>query len=358
VALWDVFHSDRLELVRGVSAEQIGLGLASGEIRDDDLVRPSGTTVAWVRLAEVPELLQPPGPAPTTVPPPAPTPVRPTPSAEDLVSFPVLVDETPPAAPAVAWPVDDDYEDDDEESRGDDYEEVGSDPAAPVPAEKIIPSWELTDDDLRFDRRPAPSSSSHVALPVVHSRDSVTAADVDEEDEDDEPVISLTRSGPPRVEELDLAAMVDVAFQLVLFFLVTATTILYKTLEIPKPSAEAPPSAVAQGRSQTLDDLKDDYILVEIDAEGNIKLDREPVAARMESLADQLRVAREKTGRKTMLLSAEFTTPHRSAVLAYDAANEIGLGIAIAKPTPPQGPAPALKPAAAKAESKPAAPSS
>ena len=36
-----------------------------------------------------------------------------------------------------------------------------------------------------------------------------------------------------------------------------------------------------------------------------------------------------------MLLSADFATPHRLVVLAYDAANEIGMGIAIAKPTPP-----------------------
>ena len=66
---------------------------------------------------------------------------------------------------------------------------------------------------------------------------------------------------------LSPAAMVDVAFQLVLFFLVTATTILYKTLEIPKPSTDAPPSAVAQGRSKTLDDLSKDYIVVEIDGD-------------------------------------------------------------------------------------------
>ena len=39
-----------------------------------------------------------------------------------------------------------------------------------------------------------------------------------------------------------------------------------------------------------------------------------------------------------MLLSADHDTPHRHAVLAYDAANEIGLGIVIARPTPPQGP--------------------
>ena len=49
--------------------------------------------------------------------------------------------------------------------------------------------------------------------------------------------------------------MVDVAFQLVLFFMVTATTVLYKTLEIPKPSKEQAPTAVAQGRS--LEDLQD-----------------------------------------------------------------------------------------------------
>ena len=90
--------------------------------------------------------------------------------------------------------------------------------------------------------------------------------------------------------------MVDVAFNLVLFFMVTATTVLYKTLEIPKPSGEAPAAAVAQGRSRSLDDLKDDYILVEIDDSGAMKLDREPIAPVMETLVEQLRRAREKTG--------------------------------------------------------------
>ena len=140
--------------------------------------------------------------------------------------------------------------------------------------------------------------------------------------------------------------MVDVAFKLVLFFMVTATTVLYKTLEIPKPSGEAPASAVAQGRSRSLDDLKEDYILVEIDERGAMKLDREPIEPVMSTLVESLRRAREKTGRKSMLLSADFATPHRNAVLAYDAANEIGLGIAIARPQPPQGPAPTLRPAA------------
>ena len=167
-----------------------------------------------------------------------------------------------------------------------------------------------------------------------------------EEDEDDEPVISLTRSGPPTVEELDLAAMVDVAFQLVLFFLVTATTILYKTLEIPKPSTDAPPSAVAQGRSKTLDDLSKDYIVVEIDAEGNIQLDHEPVPAEMNALAEQLRASREKTGRNTMLLSADFATPHRQRRARLRRRQRGRPGDRHRQADAPQGPAPALKPAA------------
>ena len=73
-----------------------------------------------------------------------------------------------------------------------------------------------------------------------------------------------------------------------------------------------------------------DFILVEIDAAGAMKIDREPVAATLPALVERLRSAREATGRKAMLLSADSATRHRNAVLAYDAANEIGLGIAIA----------------------------
>ena len=147
-----------------------------------------------------------------------------------------------------------------------------------------------------------------MALPVIDSRgwDDIPDA-TDEEDEGD---LSLSRSGPATVEELDLAPMVDVAFQLVLFFMVTATTVLYKTLEIPKPSQEQAPTAVAQGRS--LEDLQDDNVLVEIDATGGVKIDREPVRHTMEAIVEQLRTAREKTDRKSMLLSADYGTKHRT----------------------------------------------
>ncbi len=74
------------------------------------------------------------------------------------------------------------------------------------------------------------------------------------EDLPDEDAFSLSRSGPATVEELDLAPMVDVAFQLVLFFMVAAQTVLYKTLEIPKPTqeqAQVPSRRASRERSTT-----------------------------------------------------------------------------------------------------------
>jgi biopolymer transport protein ExbD len=423
LASWDVFHADRLELERGMSTDAIREGLARGILRDDDLVRPAGTSVAWGRVADLPELMAPfaapaqlspsaplqaltadvqPSPAPIVPPRPATTqPPRPMPataqsrhseagtsdfevvaeeqapestpaptvrapdwfnlrSESDDVAFPVIKDApidtsmrdrgsaTPAAPPAAAWSWEqDDDNDDEDENAPEDHEEIDR---APLDEDDQL---EILDDDDEFPpahpiSTPADEgrSSSRVALPVVTTRDRDDIWSEEAAELEDEGNFSLSRSGPVTVEELDLAPMVDVAFQLVLFFMVTATTVLYKTLEIPKPSTDAPPSGVTQGRSRSLDDFQNDYILVEIDPSGMMKIDREPVAANMTTLVERLRIAREKTGRKSMLLSAEHTTKHRSAVLAYDAANEIGLGIVIARPQAPQGPAPALAPAA------------
>jgi biopolymer transport protein ExbD len=416
LANWDVFHGDRLELERGLTTTAIREALARDDLCDDDLVRPAGTTVAWTRLADMPQLLELAEPAAQPdVHPPAPVtsgssapnsavsnvapddfefqtedsgpnPVLPSVQgralrAPDLfelqaepddVAFPVINDESaeskralagsnsPEVPPSSGWVWAEDGDDEDQKEEDDDFverreivEELGAD------------GLEIIDDEI--DAGPAvgfvvvdepveDSDISHLALPVVSSsdwNDTGALAEVPEEDG-----FSLSRSGPMTVEELDLAPMVDVAFQLVLFFMVAAQTILYKTLEIPKPTTEQAPAAVTQGRSRTLDDLKDDYILVEIDSSGAMKLDRQPVAANMTTLVERLRSAREATRRKAMLLSADFATPHRSAVLAYDAANEIGLGIVIARPTSPQGPAPRLTPVqpSAPAATKAAAP--
>jgi biopolymer transport protein ExbD len=431
LSIWDVFHADSLELERGLSTEAIRAALTGGVLRDDDLVRPAGTTVAWAPLVDFPELTAPapavalevgrpalPQPelgrdeppavaepperiragraeSPSAGPPssdfelradrldetPEPdSPAVSTSTAEpppwlelggdrDDVAFPVISDQphdheaidAPPgsvarepgrehsAPSAWVWPDQDDEPD--EEAGAHHGEQAG------VEFDEQI---EILDDDesgleiLDEDGLSVPSpfsreasggnGTSHVGLPVVPSRDwNEDRPPVEGGDDDD---FTLSRRGPMTVEELDLAPMVDVAFQLVLFFMVTATTVLYKTLEIPKPTTDQAPGAVAQGHSRSVEDLQKDFVLVEIDTSGEVKIDRESVSASVDAIAERLRTARDKTGRKVMLLSADYATPHRHAVLAYDAAIEIGMGISIARPKPPQGPAPSVFPGA------------
>jgi biopolymer transport protein ExbD len=378
LATWDVFHSDRLELRRSLDTAEVRAGLEKGEIVEDDLIRPSGSSAPWTRIGDMPELLAPapePAPAPAPEPGPAPSPEATVPDIEyqrgperpreppstiadipvsfrDLIGGEADVVESGGAKPGPGAGT---------EAKG--AEEGWPGPAAspfdvaeheaipgPPPAPRGGPLGEF-DLKLRGAGRGGPESSIElVASSWDDGLDLVDGVDGEGDGEEYDPLeedeavaeFTLSRNAPEKVEELDLAAMVDVAFQLVLFFLVTATTVLYKTLEVPKPNPESSPTAAAaQGRSKTLDELKDDFILVEIDPAGQVKVDHEPVPAEHRVLVERLRSERERTSRKSMLLSADFSTPHRNAVLAYDVANEIGLGIAIARPSGGQDQAPA-----------------
>ena len=287
---WDVFHSERLQAERSLTSQAVREAINRGDLGEDDLIRPSGET-RWTRLGDSPEFgslasLARPGEA---------APV----SAADTFEPPSFEDEASPDPDPDSDEFEVSYEDDE--------------PASGPPIGSILP------DD----------QAGGGGLPEI---DEVADDYPDDDDDDDPEEFTLSRNSTERVEELDLAAMVDVAFQLVLFFLVTAQVVLFKTLEVPRPNDDKPPEAAAQARSKSVDELEKDYILVEVDAAGAIKVDRQPVSASRPALVETLRASRDKTARKAMLLSADFATRHENAVLVFDVANEIDLQIAIAQP--------------------------
>jgi biopolymer transport protein ExbD len=390
MTLWDVFYSERLEARKGLTTEEVRAKLKGGELGNADLIRPSGTGVPWSRMVDWPVLLKAasePEPKQATQAAMEPTEAwveplpqsgsydqvagafTPIPGAGDEPDEPRPRKKIDPTAETIAAPSHKDDEfappsyDDLEPAEEDEDDALMRPTIAEEPLEAIIDDEddeedhapqtgmldaiiddedddeELGEFDLNLTR-----NESALALPAIATGKELWAefADDDEDDvdeydpeaEDEEAAgFTLARGAAERVEELDLAAMVDVAFQLVLFFLVTATTVLYKTLEVPKPNPETPPNAASQG-AQSIEDLQDTYILVDIDASGNFKIDREPAPNTMKGLAERLRAARAATQRTAMLLTADFSTQHQHAVLAYDAANEIGLRIAIARPVP------------------------
>ncbi len=312
---WDVFHSDRLEVERDLNTSTVREKWLRGEIREDDLIRPAGSDAPWTRMGDLPAKgLKKPAPAQAEPETPA---SAPSPGSEPPV-------EGGPTALSDEGDID--------ELEIVDLNTAGEPTAAfekpPVPS-----SPPAVDESIEAAPVPANGDDSHVALPVAADE---IEPEYDPLQEDEEAAsFTLAPEGAKKGEEIDLTAMVDVAFQLILFFLVTATTIYFKTLEIPKPDPDKPEIATQQ--VQTLQDLEDSNILVEIDAKGQIHLDHEPI--RPEVLITKLRAARDATGRTAMLLMADLATPHRNAVLAYDAANEIGLQIKIGRPAsgPPPG---------------------
>ncbi len=289
---WDVFHSVRLEVDRGVGTEVVRSRLLDGTLNDDDLIRPAGTT-RWSRIGQVAAFR-----VPAEL---APAPVEILEPVESTRLDPGPEPESP-AQPTAELEFPD---------------EVEAEVAEPTFEPPVLP-----DDEAGG---PHPTELGDPLPPELE-----TSHDAEDDEASD---FTLSRTSTERVEELDLAAMVDVAFQLVLFFLVTASTIVFKTLEVPKPNEDKPPEAAAQARAKSIDELEKDYIFVEVDAEGGVKIDHLPVPADRAALIEKLRVAREATGRKAMLLSADFATRHKNAVLAFDVASEIDLQIAIAQPS-------------------------
>ena len=386
MANWDVFHSTRLEVERGLDDAAVRAALAQGDLTKDDLIRPAGSGSPWARLgdrldelASEPPPVEPPQESATVVAPPPPKPAEP-PGRPDATEWSTEILDR------AGWKEHETVEDDDVDiaalESGPDFEQVDPETSTPALFAFIDDEEDEADDaegpEILDEEEPSQTTSWNAgaasAGPILPPLESAVAIPVpgpaplpfDEEEleaefdgdgeydplEEDEAVaeFTLARGSAETVEELDLAAMVDVAFQLVLFFLVTATTVFYKSLEVPKPSAEAPPEAAQQGSSNTIEEKMKDFILVEIDPSGTLKIDRQPVPGELTaaSLASKLRKLREDTGRRSMLLSANYDTQHRLAVLAYDAANEIGMGIAIAKPAAPGNRTSAPPPAAKK----------
>jgi biopolymer transport protein ExbD len=209
-------------------------------------------------------------------------------------------------------------------------------------SERVPPDRRSSQGSTRSEPPAAFAASAPPPPPILPDEPppvDVAELELDEEDDandpqaEDEAATEFTlasRGGLKKEEDLDLAAMVDVAFQLILFFIVTATSMFYKTLEVPKPDQEKKDQNVQQQAARSLEELENDHILVEIDPEGGILVDHEPVPP--EALVRTLMTAKKETSRPGILLVADFVTPHRNTVRALDAANEAGLRIALAKP--------------------------
>ena len=145
----------------------------------------------------------------------------------------------------------------------------------------------------------------------------------EEEDDDDDDEGFSIRSAESEFEEMDLTPMVDVTFLLLIFFMITASFSLQKSIQVPPPNPDE--DGVSQSL-QTLDDFREESIIVEIDSNNGIYVDDTKLSNPTE-IVQAILDRRDEGGRpKTeLVLSAHKAARHETVVAVVDAANEVGM---------------------------------
>ena len=164
------------------------------------------------------------------------------------------------------------------------------------------------------------NSLSALAGEGAHEGDQEGANEETREEQEDVPPLRLRRRSSAD-DEMDLTPMVDVTFQLLIFFMVTASFALQKSIEVPTPD---PDKKGAAQQLQILENLEGTSIRVQIDAANAILIDDEPLGdpSRLtESLKDKMR----KEQKTELLITAHPQALHRTVIAVIDAANSAGM---------------------------------
>jgi biopolymer transport protein ExbD len=128
----------------------------------------------------------------------------------------------------------------------------------------------------------------------------------------------VRRREPLSDDEIDMTPMIDVVFQLLIFFMITAAFAMQKSLPVPVPQAtsDAPQVGVPDDR---------DAITVRIDAENSLWVDGAQAVSRQDLIAKLRKLRGGANGRRTLLVSADPECRHESVVTALDAGSAAGM---------------------------------
>lgn len=247
-----------------------------------------------------------------------------TTGAPDLTEPEPRVEQEPPQLESVPA---ESFEEDEEEF----IDEPESEPVAenepavtPEAVEPVIPV-ETAPESVPSEFASAPEEQTD--LPAASPPPETAAKkyfppEEDEDDDDDDDGFSI-RSADSEFEEMDLTPMVDVTFLLLIFFMITASFSLQKSIQVPPPNPDE--DGVSQSL-QTLDDFREESIIVEIDNNNGIYVDDTKLSNPSE-IVQAILDRRDSEGKpkSELVLSAHKAARHETVVAVVDAANEVGM---------------------------------
>ncbi len=139
------------------------------------------------------------------------------------------------------------------------------------------------------------------------------------EGEDDEGGFQLSRRALDD-DGLDMTPMVDVVFLLLIFFMITASFSLQKSMEAEAPEEDNDGFA----QMPRMEDLADESVIVEIDDTNAIFVDDEPVGG-LGELQDVLARKMSVEQKREMIIEPHYQAKHGTVVAVIDAGIEVGM---------------------------------
>lgn len=142
-------------------------------------------------------------------------------------------------------------------------------------------------------------------------------------DEDYEEPAQIGKKASIPEDELDMTPMVDVTFLLLIFFMVTASFSLQKSIEQPPPQTDEPSEIVQE------EDPDKDYVLVLVDQNNTYYVtsrDEDEVECPSDrEMRTRVKEAKNMSNVGRMIIRAHVDSMHKKVVSAWDAGRVAGI---------------------------------
>ena len=144
--------------------------------------------------------------------------------------------------------------------------------------------------------------------------------DDDDEHDDDEEHHTPKPKKRFMDDTVDMTAMVDVTFLLLIFFMVTASFAAQKVFETSPPEQESEGGGASVS---SMEDLEGNSVVLEIDANDQMEIEGQPIAGLYE-LRETLQ-AKMSEEKNELLIQAQYQATHGMVVSVTDVAMDVGM---------------------------------
>jgi biopolymer transport protein ExbD len=126
------------------------------------------------------------------------------------------------------------------------------------------------------------------------------------------------------VEDLvDMTAMVDIVFFVLIFFMVTSMEGVYSSIDMPSPD----PQKTASSGKRSVSDFESDkeYVVVRIDRDNILWLNDVEVNSQQELLVRLREIRQSNSGSNHLLVLGNSEAKHGTVVQVLDAGSDVGM---------------------------------